>query len=135
VEAVFSGGDPYQGYTGILHGGVIAMLLDAAMTNCLFAHGHCGVTAELTVRFRHPVVSSEPSRLRAWMERCSPSLSVLRAELWQSGRCRATALGKFMRLRGEIGGVEPSGKLVQHKAEPNGGSRFSAQGVSYGKPG
>jgi uncharacterized protein (TIGR00369 family) len=95
VEALFPGGDPYQGYNGILHGGVIATLLDAAMMNCLFAQGHCAVTAELTVRFRHPVVSREPSRLRAWTERCTPPLFVARAELWQSGQRRATAVGKF----------------------------------------
>jgi uncharacterized protein (TIGR00369 family) len=99
VEAVFDGGDAYQGYTGILHGGVIAMLLDAAMTNCLFAQGRCGLTGELAVRFRHPVASGEPSRLRAWLERTMPPLFVLHAELWQSGQCRATAIGKFMECR------------------------------------
>jgi uncharacterized protein (TIGR00369 family) len=102
VEAVFHGGDAYQGYTGILHGGVIAMLLDAAMTNCLFAQGRCGLTGELTVRFRHPVASGEPSRLRARVERSMPPVFVLRAELWQSDQCRATAIGKFMECRGAI---------------------------------
>jgi acyl-coenzyme A thioesterase PaaI-like protein len=96
VEAWFRGGTTFQSYDGILHGGVIATLLDAAMTNCLFAQSRCGVTGELTVRFRHPVVSGEPSQLKAWIERATPPLFVLRAELWQFDRCRATAIGKFM---------------------------------------
>jgi uncharacterized protein (TIGR00369 family) len=96
VEAVFDAGDAYQGYDGILHGGVIAMLLDAAMTNCLFAQGRCGVTGKLTVRFRHPAASGEPARLIAWTEQSSPPLFILRAELWQDGQRRAIATGQFM---------------------------------------
>ncbi len=103
VEADFPGGDPFQGYTGILHGGVTAMLLDAAMTNCLFAHGRRAVTAELAVRFRHPVSSKQPSRLRAWVQRSNSPLFVLHAELRQTGRCCATAIGKFMLARDEVG--------------------------------
>lgn len=101
VEALFRGGATFQSYDGILHGGVIATLLDAAMTNCLFSQGRCGVTGELTVRFRHPVVSNEPSRLRAWLERATPPLFVLRAELRQSQEIRATGIGKFMECREE----------------------------------
>lgn len=96
VQASLQPGDACEGYAGILHGGVIATLLDAAMTNCLFAHGRCGLTAELCVRFRHPVVSDTPLRLRACVERFSPPLFVLRAEIQQAGQVRATAVGKFM---------------------------------------
>jgi acyl-coenzyme A thioesterase PaaI-like protein len=96
VEAALEPAQVYEGYPGIQHGGVIATLLDAAMTNCLFAHGRCGLTAELCVRFRHPVSSGRPLRLRARLERSSPPLFVLRAELQQAGQVRATAVGKFM---------------------------------------
>lgn len=96
VEAWFHGSTIFQSYDGILHGGVIATMLDAAMTNCLFAQGRCGVTGELTVRFRHPVISGTPSRLRAWVERATPPLYLLRSELWQSEQLRATGTGKFM---------------------------------------
>jgi uncharacterized protein (TIGR00369 family) len=96
VQATFQPDPAYEGYSGILHGGVISTLLDAAMTNCLFAHGRCGLTAELCVRFRHPVVSDTPLRLRACVERSSPPLFVLRAELWQANQLRVTAVGKFL---------------------------------------
>ena len=36
-----------QGYEGILHGGIIAALLDAAMTHCLFHHNIEAVTGAL----------------------------------------------------------------------------------------
>lgn len=99
VEAWFPPSPLHQGYDGILHGGVIATLLDAAMTNCLFAHGCSGVTADLHVRFRHPVVAAQPSLVQAEIERSLPPLFVLRAELLQSGRCHATAVGKFVDRR------------------------------------
>jgi acyl-coenzyme A thioesterase PaaI-like protein len=39
VAANFLGNCALEGYSGLLHGGVIAALLDGAMTNCLFARG------------------------------------------------------------------------------------------------
>lgn len=43
-----------QGYCGILHGGVIASLLDSAMTHCLFQQNIEAVTADLRVRYHQP---------------------------------------------------------------------------------
>jgi acyl-coenzyme A thioesterase PaaI-like protein len=40
------------GYDGLLHGGVAALMLDSAMTNCLFAAGITALTAEMTVKYR-----------------------------------------------------------------------------------
>ena len=96
VQASFDCKKAYEGYANLLHGGVVTALLDGAMTNCLFAHGHPGVTAEITVRFRHPVCIDTPAIVRAWIERCSPPMHVLKAELVQDGQLKATARGKFM---------------------------------------
>lgn len=96
VQARFDCDRVFEGYASVLHGGMISSLLDGAMTNCLFARGHPGVTAELTVRFRHPVRTGKPVTVRAWIERCSPPLHVLKAEVVQDGQIKATARGKFM---------------------------------------
>jgi len=100
VQATFDCENAYEGYANVLHGGVVSALFDGAMMNCLFAHGHPGVTAELTVRFRHPVRTGTPATVRAWIERCSPPLHVLGAELLQDGQLKATARGKFMHQAG-----------------------------------
>jgi uncharacterized protein (TIGR00369 family) len=97
VYASFDCTTAYEGYANILHGGVVSALLDGAMTNCLFAHGHPGVTAELVVRFRHPVRTGAPATVRAWIERYAPPLHVLKAELVQHEQIKATASGKFLR--------------------------------------
>ena len=99
VEACFDCDRSFQGYAGFLHGGVIASLLDGAMTNCTFAHGCPAVTAELNVRFRHPVVTGKAAIVRARIDESSPPLHVLEAQIVQDGQVKATACGKFMEQR------------------------------------
>jgi acyl-coenzyme A thioesterase PaaI-like protein len=101
VEGTFAGSLIFEGYSGLLHGGVIASLLDGAMTNCLFAHGCESVTAELNVRYRHPVVARETMIVRAWRQKSIRRLHLLRAELKQNGLVKATARAKFMEHKPE----------------------------------
>ena len=100
VEATFPCREIYQGYPGLLHGGITSMLLDAAMTNCLFSHGKAAVTARLIVRFLHPVALNDDAVIRAWLKDFSPPLFVLEAELVQNGRITATAAAKFIDRNG-----------------------------------
>jgi acyl-coenzyme A thioesterase PaaI-like protein len=97
VEGKFACDGAYAGYRGYIHGGVVSSLLDGAMTNCLLARGCVAVTADLRVRFRHPVATGSPATVRAWLERSRRQVHVLGAELLQDGQVRATAVGKFMR--------------------------------------
>ena len=96
VEATLSENDSLQGYPRMMHGGIISLLLDAAMTHCLFAHGQTGVTARMEVKFRHPVTVTEPVRIRAKLARSSPPAYQLRAELCQREQVKATATGLFV---------------------------------------
>lgn len=96
VQAFFDCGKAFEGYAGSLHGGVISALLDGAMTHCIFARGRAGVTAELKVRYRHPVVTDHIATVRGWIQRSSPPLYLMEAELLQGGRLKATATAKFM---------------------------------------
>jgi len=96
VRAAFHRGEAFEGYPGLLHGGIISSLLDGAMTNCLYAHGQRGVTGELKVRFQHPVMTNQGAIVRAWIDHSSPPLHVLKAEIVQEELIRANATGKFM---------------------------------------
>ncbi len=100
VEASFACDELYQGYPGVLHGGITSMLLDSAMTNCLFAHGAVAVTARLIVRYSRPVATDHTAAIRAWLRNCSPPLFVLEAELAQGGLVMAHASGKFIDREG-----------------------------------
>jgi uncharacterized protein (TIGR00369 family) len=96
VEGSFTASSVLQGYDGLVHGGVIASMLDGAMTNCLFAHGKEALTAELVVRYRKPVLVGERIALRAWIEKSSSLLFCMRAELSQNGCVKAAASAKFL---------------------------------------
>ena len=95
VVACFPCGPEYEGYPNQLHGGIIAMLLDAAMMHWLFAHDIVGVTTRIGIQFRHPVVVDTQADVRASLLYKSPSYYVLRAEIMQSGTIRAVAEGVF----------------------------------------
>lgn len=93
--------DIFEGYSGRLHGGVVAALLDGAMTNCLFAQGKQAVTAELRVRYRHPVMTHSRVTVRARLTKVRVPLYVLEAEVLQEGQIRASASAKFMEMSAE----------------------------------
>jgi len=71
VETSFACAAAFEGFPGFLHGGIIATLLDAAMTNCLFAHGIVAMTAELTIRYLLPVRTGDEATVRAWIVKSS----------------------------------------------------------------
>ncbi len=96
VQTKFYCHDKLQGYAECLHGGVVTALLDGAMANCMFAEGCAMVTAELQVRFLRPVRTKTPATVRAWVQKSSPLMHVLEAEIVQEGEVKATAVGKFM---------------------------------------
>ena len=52
VRAEFVVGPNYQGYEGIVHGGIIAAALDDAMANLFHMRGRQAVTAKLEIRYR-----------------------------------------------------------------------------------
>jgi acyl-coenzyme A thioesterase PaaI-like protein len=95
VTATFLGHPALEGFQGFLHGGMIASLLEGAMTNCLFAHNCVAMTGELNVHYQESVVIGEEMRIRGWVERSSPPLHWLAAELKQGDRVKAAATGKF----------------------------------------
>jgi len=96
VEAEVVCGEDKEGYAAHLHGGVIATLLDGAMTNCLFSHGIRAVTGELKVKMLQPVQAEVPVVLRAWLERRLSLFYGMKSELLQRGQLAARGSAKFM---------------------------------------
>jgi uncharacterized protein (TIGR00369 family) len=96
VHTVFKGNTLLQGYTGILHGGIISSLLDAAMTHCLFHRNVEAVTGELNVRFIHPVPCDATLEIHARVASAHGILYRLESELVQDNRQLAKATARFM---------------------------------------
>ena len=49
----------FQGYSNVVHGGLVSTVLDEAMVTLLNRLGHLALTAELSVRFLRPVEVGE----------------------------------------------------------------------------
>jgi acyl-coenzyme A thioesterase PaaI-like protein len=96
VEASFDCLDAFQGYVGLVHGGILSAVLDGAMTHCLFHLGRVAHTGSLVVRFRHPVVVGRTARVLARLERSRGRLHILSAELEQDGQVKVVASAKFL---------------------------------------
>ena len=99
IKARFQAHSALQGYDDVLHGGVIAALLDAAMTHCLFHHGVQAVTGDLHVRFVQPVSCNATLEIHAWMLSSTPPVYRSRAEIIHEKRVMAWAEAKFMQRR------------------------------------
>ncbi len=66
VAADFTPSDLHVGWEGLIHGGIVAALLDDAMANIWAWRGTPAVTTSISVRFRVPVRPGE--RLRVFAE-------------------------------------------------------------------
>lgn len=96
ITATFQCDEAFEGYPGVLHGGVISSILDGAMGHCMFARGQAVVTFEMTTRFRYPVVTNQEATVSARITQSSHPLYILEAEILQAGQVKATAKSKFL---------------------------------------
>ncbi len=55
----------HQGYKDIVHGGIISTLIDEAMVKVALMQGMPVVTAEITVRFKNPLMVGEKAVVEA----------------------------------------------------------------------
>jgi len=62
VWSPFTATDAFEGYDGVVHGGIICTILDEVMAWSLYREETWAVTGQLSTRFRKPVRVGEPTR-------------------------------------------------------------------------
>jgi acyl-coenzyme A thioesterase PaaI-like protein len=100
VETHFTPGAEHIGFEGIIHGGILATVLDEAMVWAATWNGRrfC-VCGEMTIRFRKAAEVDQPLVIRAVVESARPRLVQTSGEvLDQAGDLIATASGKYVPL-------------------------------------
>jgi len=97
VIGKFSLGDRYQGAPGIVHGGIVALVLDEGLSKVSRLYGVRAVTADLNVEYLRPVRVGEEIRVEAHQER-SEGRQLYRAGEIRDGKGRvlARARGRFV---------------------------------------
>lgn len=89
----------YQGYTDIVHGGIVALILDEMMGNLLWRLGISAVTAEFSVRFKQPVYIGEELEFTSRIVKDQGKLLLMEAQAQKiDGPIIATASGKCMKV-------------------------------------
>ena len=69
LRTEFTPHEHHQGWPGLLHGGILACLLDEVMSNAAYATGNTCLTASITVRQRKPVEVGIPLVITARITR------------------------------------------------------------------
>ncbi|MGB7572842.1 MAG: PaaI family thioesterase [Thermodesulfobacteriota bacterium] len=60
LKSTFIASPTFQGWEGIVHGGIISTLLDEATAKLIYELGYQAVTASLEIRFKKPAPILEP---------------------------------------------------------------------------
>ncbi len=88
----------YQGYDNIVHGGVLAALVDASMAQCLMGHNVVAYTAELNIKYRMPVSVEKAIQLRTKIQDCMyKKVFKMKTHIKQNGKTCVSADAKFFR--------------------------------------
>lgn len=104
VWTTFLPTEAYQGYPGILHGGITSTILDEIMSQCLHTQGLAGLTARLEIRYRQSIPLHQPVIFEARMiKRKGPVVDLEAKALLEDGAVVAEALGRFMLI--DVAGV------------------------------
>ena len=91
-----------QGFPRIMHGGLLALLLDEAMGWAMFADQIFAVTAKMELRYRRPTGLDLPLTVRAHIERRRGRRIELAATISDpSGATLVEANGLFVRMPAE----------------------------------
>ena len=80
LKTTFIASPTYQGWDGIVHGGIISTLLDEAMAKLVYELGYQAVTASLEVKFKKPAPILEP--LSVFGEITEVNKRLIKAKSW-----------------------------------------------------
>ncbi len=97
VSGAFRLGDRYQGAPGIAHGGIVALVLDEALSKVSKFYGVIAVTATLNVEYLRPVPVGDEILVEARNDRVEGSQLYHSAEIRDpTGRVLARAKARFV---------------------------------------
>ena len=98
ISTLFQPQDWHQGYGSIVHGGIIAILLDEVMVKLVYELGEVAATAQLEVRFKNFLPITENLLVTGKIEKETKRIIYARAEAnLVDGTPVAEATGKLMR--------------------------------------
>ena len=95
-------GPVFQGGPGLVHGGVLALLIDHAMGCVAAGPERPAMTASLTMRYRKPTPLGVPLTISVRLDRIEGRKLHLSAEIVAAGQVTVTAEAVFLKLTPQI---------------------------------
>ena len=88
----------FEGWDGIIHGGILCTILDEVMAWALVGEDNWGVTARMAVQFRRPVAVGATIRAEGWISQSRRRIVDTEGHIIDaaSGTELATATGVYM---------------------------------------
>ncbi len=111
LKTTFVASSTFQGWDGIVHGGILSTLLDEAMAKLVYDLGYEAVTASLEIKFKKPAPILEPLHVCGEITEVSKRLIRARAFV-ASGDGTILATGNSTLLKQPSTPPSPSG-IVQ----------------------
>lgn len=116
ITGRFQIGEEYQGGTGFLHGGIIAVLLDEVMSKVCRFHKEHAVTADLRVEYLRPIRVNQEIVVEGFIARRDGR------QLYHEGEIRNAAGELLARGQGRFVVIDPN-KYVRAAERRQGNSR------------
>lgn len=97
VTVAFTPHEHHQGYSGVLHGGIVATALDEVMAwSAMLVEGVAVVTGTLDLRYPKPTPDAGPLHLTGTVDERRGNRLFLRGELRHGSTKTASATGMFI---------------------------------------
>jgi len=95
--------DPkFEGYSGIIHGGIVATLLDSAMTHCLLMEGIPALTGRLSIKYSTPIRTGTDVKLEARIIDQFHEMFILEGKALVNGKKVASAEAKYKTMKRRV---------------------------------
>jgi uncharacterized protein (TIGR00369 family) len=106
LKTTFVASPVFQGYDGVVHGGIVSTLLDEAMSKLAYELGYHAVTGTLDIRFKNPAPVGQPLLVHGEIIEVRNRAIKARARVEkEDGTLLATATSLLIRQRGSRAGT------------------------------
>jgi acyl-coenzyme A thioesterase PaaI-like protein len=95
--------DPkFEGYSGIIHGGIVVTLLDSAMTHCLLMKDIPALTGRLSIKYSTPIRTGTVVKLEARIVDQFHGMFILEGKALVDGKRVASAEAKYRSMKRRV---------------------------------
>ena len=96
VESEWIANKNYEGWHGVLHGGIVATLLDEVGSWVIISKiGRAGMTVELNVRYHKKISTNEKIYIQGKLIEHKRNIAFIESKIIKNGEIKASAISKY----------------------------------------